>query len=122
MLSVILWTIALPFLVWLWLGVAFVIISVILCWMKREFEMEQERARIIRYTTLDEPSMPGLLSFFEEEKNILHIDRALAAGLPNFDRERLEMTTHTFTRKASANEVGMAFKPYVTLEVMQAAQ
>lgn len=119
-----LWLIlALPLLVWLWLGIAYVIVFVILCWMKWEFEMEQERARIIRYTSLaNVESMPGLLSFFEEEKNILHIDHELASTLPTFDRERLEMTEHTFTRKAAASEVGLRFKPYVTLEVMAAAQ
>lgn len=114
---------SLPLLIWLWLGIAFVIIRVILYWMQWEYKNMEERARIIRYTSLaNVESMPGLLSFFEEEKNILHIDHELAASLPTFDRERLEMTEHTFTRKAAVTEVGLRFKPYVTLEVMAAAQ
>lgn len=119
-----LWTIlALPLLVWLWLGIAFVIIRVILYWMQWEYQKMSERARIIRYTSLaNVVSMPGLLSFFDEGKNILHIDHELAASLPTMDRERLEMTEHVFTRKAAASEIGLRFKPYVTLNAMQAAQ
>jgi hypothetical protein len=115
-----------PFLVWLWLGVAFTIVDFALYWANKESNMtvdtNEERARIIRYTRLDEPNMPGLLSFFEEEKNILHIDRDLAADLPDMDRHRLEMTHVIFTRKASAHETGLRFKPYLTQEVTIAAQ
>lgn len=120
-----LWLIlSLPLLVWLWLGMAYTITYVALCWAQQEMKMTEtkERARLIRYTKLGEPTMPGLLSFFEEEKNILHIDRELAATLPTMDRERLEMTHYVFTRLASVGETGLRFKPMVTMEVTTAAQ
>lgn len=122
---------AAPFLVWLWLGVSFTMIDFAVYLMgnwianrERELFMEQameqergkERARIIRYTHLDEPDMPGLLSFYDKDKNILHIDRELADNLTKPSRERLEMTEHTFTRLARSDETGMPFKPY-TIEV-----
>lgn len=118
-------TIALPFLYWLWLGTTFTIMIYALRWaaekgltmeqvLEAVAQAEQERpARIVRYTSLNEPDMPGLLSFYEEEKNILHIDRDLAETLPRFDRDRLEMTEITFTRLASQDEGGLRFKNFL---------
>lgn len=120
----ILFVVALPFLVWLWLGVTFTIID-FTCYlvglpiekvivMLARVEAEQERARLIRYTKFGADVAPNLLSFLDAEKNILHIDRERAASLPNFDRERLEMTDHEFTIVTPANEGGMRFKPFGT--------
>lgn len=120
-----LWIIlSLPLLVWLWLGVSFTIIDFALHWARKELNMHgtlnvkhETPARLIRYVDkLDVPSMPGLLSFYDVEKNLLRIDRVLAANLPNMDRERLEMTDHVFTRLASTGETGLRFKPMVTLQ------
>ena len=79
-------------------------------------ETVPERARIIRYTDLSEfeDTMPGLLSFFEEGRNILHIDRAQADRLPEYVRNRLEMTMETFTMVLYRGAT-IAFAPYSTV-------
>lgn len=108
---------AYPFIVWLWLGINLTMLDFAITWLKliedndmTETLEKTAPARLIRYTSLKEDGMPGLLSFFEQEKNILHIDRDLANTLPNFDRERLEMTEIVFTKLAD-NGV-LRFEPY----------
>lgn len=101
----IIFILSLPLLVWVWLGIAFTILIYVSektkeAAMPKIIETTPELARLIRYTELAEPSMPGLLSFFEEGKNILHIDREQAERLPITLRNRLEMTTETFTMVA----------------------
>lgn len=119
MLYVILFVIAYPFIVWLWLGINLTMINFAIQWlieieekqMQEAMENEANRpARLIRYTDLKEDTMPGLLSFFEEQKNILHIDRTLASTLPTFDLHRLEMTEIVFTKLS--DDGGLRFAPY----------
>jgi hypothetical protein len=108
-----------PFIVWLWLGINLTMIDFAITWLKlieerqmtEAMEKETNRpARLIRYTDLNEDTMPGLLSFFEEEKNILHIDKTLANALPTFDRHRLEMTEIVFTKLS--DDGGLRFTKY----------
>ena len=117
-----LWIIlSLPFLMWAWLGVTFTILIYVSEKIK-EAEKEafmnnattEERARIIRYTDLSYEhgnGMPGLLSFFEEKRNILHIDRSEADRLPVFIRNRLEMTEEVFTM-VDPSGITALFVPY----------
>lgn len=79
--------------------------------------MTEELARIIRYTSLDHEDMPGLLSFYEQEKNILHIDREQAERLPLTIRNRLEMTEKTFTKVIDRGEMPTFGDYYVTPKV-----
>lgn len=64
-----------------------------------------ERQRLIRYGSVATEANPDLLSIFNEEKNLITIDRVNAAELPQQVIERLEMTTIQFTRAAD-NTVG----------------
>lgn len=108
---------SLPFLMWVWLGITFTILIYVAETIKEAImqaeatQASNELARIIRYTALDEPSMPNLLSFFEEGRNILHIDRAQADRLPEFMRNRLEMTEEIFTRVYDHGAT-LTFAPY----------
>lgn len=114
-----LWIIlSLPFLVWAWWGVTFTTLIYVAEKVK-EAEMldktsEPELARIIRYTDLSEfeaNGMPGLLSFFQADKNILHIDHNMASLLPEYIRNRLEFTTEVFTMVVERGE-SASFEPY----------
>lgn len=117
----IIFILSLPFLMWVWLGIFFTIliyvaetISEKLKEAEMQNEVNTELARIIRYTDLSEfeaNNMPGLLSFFEEGRNILHIDRQQAERLPEFMRNRLEMTSEVFTRVYDHGAT-MTFAPY----------
>ena len=68
-----------PLLIWLWWGVAFTIIdfALHLAAKQGEYPMEaetQERAKLIRFTSLAHRNKAALVSEFDAEKNILTID------------------------------------------------
>lgn len=112
---IILWVVALPFLYWVWLGITLTAIDYAIYLGWKETDMvgtfvnaageTVERARIIRYGSIARAEYPDLLSQYDEGKNIITIDRANAAGLPQQVIERLEMTTIPNTRAAD-NTVG----------------
>lgn len=70
-------------------------------------------ARLIRYTDIVEPTMPNLLSTYNEEKNLVCIDRTLAEILPVAIRNRLEMTDIPLTRVVDDGR-GLRFGSYVS--------
>lgn len=58
----------------------------------------QERAKLIRYETITNFERPGILSYYDADKNIQHIDRQRASILPDKERERLEVSELPFTK------------------------
>ena len=100
-------TMASPFLIWAWWGVAFTITDFVLHCAGDNMEtimlhlVNEANAsprvpdRIIRYTDL---STPFMLSRFDPVKNILSIDKELAEILPVMIRNRLECTELPATR------------------------
>lgn len=118
---------ATPILIWLWLGVSFTIIDLAIHLVRQFVErnlsmadMVEGRARLIRYMDL-QGDQTGLLSYFDAERNILCIDRGLAATLPDFDRERLETTEIEFTQLSGGDYSGLRWRA-ITSKVMLAAQ
>ena len=108
---------SLPFLIWLWLGIAFTIARYVFIVayiegnnMTGETQTtEQPRAKLIRYETVTDFLRPGLLSRFDPVKNIQHIDRQRASLLPDKERERLEVCEYPFTK---LSDDGLRFIPY----------
>ncbi len=116
------YVVATPFLIWVWLGVSFTIIDLTIHlvrqWVEKELRMSdmvKGRARLIRYSDLAGIG-EGVLSYFDAERNILHIDRKLAATLPDFDRERLETTEIRLTQLAGNDYSGLRWKEMKTLD------
>lgn len=103
--------ISLPLLIWLWLGVTFTIAryAFIVAYYGDENMTDTRPAKIIRYDRVTNYSKPGLLSFYDEEKNIQTIDRERAELLPVQMRHRLEMSELPFTRLTPD---GLRFVPY----------
>lgn len=60
--------------------------------------MEQTRDRLIRFTELNDPAKPGLLSRYDAERNIIEIDRVRHDCLPRFYQTRLMFTELPFTK------------------------
>jgi hypothetical protein len=93
--------ILLPFLMWLWLGIAFTIAIYIVNTITQEvtaMELQEQtvrRDRLIRYTDLQ---IPGILSVFDADRNILYIDREGASILPVQMRNVLECSKLPRTR------------------------
>ena len=101
---------AMPLLIWLWLGIAFTILDFtlhiifvrtgvtamdIISALTNTDTAEQVntgRSRIVRYTDIVDSNHPGTLSTYNEEKNILLIDRTLSSRLNEQSRNYLEMT------------------------------
>lgn len=117
---ILIWVVALPFLYWVWLGITLTAIdyAIYLGWQEKENDMGTfvnsrgetvNRHRLIRYGQVAGQDHPDLLSVYDEERNIIHIDRELAAELPQQVIERLEVTVIPATRVAN-NFVG--FGPY----------
>lgn len=117
-MTILMWVVLLPFLYWVWLGVTFTIIIWVI---QRDKENDMvgtfvnaagetvERARLVRYGAVAGQDHPDLLSIYDEERNIIHIDRELAAGLPRQVIERLEVTVLPATRVANTT---VGFAPY----------
>jgi hypothetical protein len=89
--------IVLPFLMWLWLGIAFTIAIYIVNSITQEVTMETaehvtRRDRLIRYLDLQVSPDTNFLSVFDGERNILFIDREQAELLPRQMRNMLECT------------------------------
>lgn len=111
--------VAMPFLYWIWLGIMFTVLCYALNYGLREglifmveaYKTANRPSRLIRYTTLDVPALPGVLSIYNEEKNLILIDRERAATMPDLDRQRLEMSDLPAT-KLSASMQTLAFVPY----------
>lgn len=100
----------LPFLIWIWWGVALTIIDYILngdCLMSEPQTVE--RARLFRYTDL--AHTPPMLSWLEPDRNVLHIDRVENEKLPRFMQDYLLSTDKEFTR---VHESGLKFVDYHT--------
>ena len=104
---------SLPFLIWLWLGTAFTIARYvfIVAYMEGTETMTEtkERAKLIRYEDITNFLRPGLLSYYDAERNIQHIDRQRASLLPDKERERLEVSELEFTK---LTEDGLRYVEY----------
>lgn len=120
-MMILVWVVALPFLYWMWLGIALTIVdyAIYLGWQEKENDMAGtfknsrgemvERARLIRYGKVATKANPDLLSLYDEERNIIHIDKGIAAELPQQVIERLEVTVLPATR---VNNSFVGFGPY----------
>lgn len=104
-----------PLLFWLSLGIIFTMLNYIQWLTQQETIMTilTRPARLIRYTDLGSEGMPHLLSTYDEEKNLLRIDRHLAEILPTDMRNRLEMTELPLTRVVDDGH-GLRFGSYDT--------
>lgn len=103
--------ISLPLLIWIWWGITFTIARYvfIVAYYGEENMTDTRPAKIIRYDRVTDYSKPGLLSSYDEEKNIQTIDRERAELLPVQMRHRLEMSELPHTRLTPD---GLRFVPY----------
>jgi hypothetical protein len=117
-MTIVLTIASLPFLIWLWLGITFTIARYVFIVAYMEgLNMTEEpqtieapaRAKLIRYETVTDTTRPGLLSYYDAERNIQHIDRQRADLLPEKMRERLEVSELAFTK---LTEDGLRFVEY----------
>lgn len=119
MLFYVLIVVCMPFLYWVWLGIAFTIIDYALHMGLREglyimteaYKTANRPSRLIRYADLNVQGKPGLLSVYDEQKNLVIIDRTRSATMPDPDRHRLEMTDLPFTRLSDSLKT-LAFVEY----------
>jgi hypothetical protein len=111
----ILFIIALPFLIWLWLGIAFTTARYVFVvayhgdYKMSDTQTTHKRAKLIRYEELSSTFRPGMLSYFDADTNIQHIDRQRADLLPEKIRERLEVSELPYTK---LTEDGLRFVEY----------
>lgn len=68
-----------------------------------------ERHRLIRFENIVDYDRPRLLSYFDKEKNLLHIDREEAECLPKMIQDTLIFTEIEYTR---VSDDGMRFEQY----------
>lgn len=69
-----------------------------------------QRDRLIRFTELNDPARPGLLSRFDADKNLIEIDRLRHDCLPRFYQTRLMFSELPYTK---LTEDSNDFAPYV---------
>lgn len=67
------------------------------------------RDRLIRFEALREVGKPGLLSIYDEEKNLVRIDDQLVQALPKNVQDQLMFTTIPLT---ALSRDGQRFEPY----------
>lgn len=67
------------------------------------------RQKLIRYEDLTDFAHPGLLSRFDGERNIQHIDRQRSSLLPEQMRHRLETSELAYTK---LTDDGLRFVEY----------
>ena len=66
--------------------------------MNEHVTVNTKRDRLIRFEPLNVPYMPGLLSHFDPEKNLIRIDPDQAKRLPKYMVDKLMFTTIPQTR------------------------
>jgi len=110
-MQLILWVVMLPFFVWVWWGMAFIIAKGLIEYVTYVVTKENimsERHRLIRYVDKLDAARP-VLSRYDDERKLQQIDRDLASFLPVVMRQHLEMSVIPETM---LSRDGMSFVPF----------